>query len=218
MRVYEGDGDTARVYVSGRWGLRFAVKTLIHVRHTPLLFTRPLYTAAVLTAAASSSLIPGTRANAATDTRATVIPSPRIPASMPAPSLRPLSLLNSALHDSPRVPAPAILAPTQRKTPASVPLSPSRAYAAATRISTLSLPTDAPFCLSLPLVSSPSHEHTHNTHTFASTHAHIAPTRKRVHAHDRLKNTHGTMPRPLFVAHHLDEDMSFTASCSPSPP
>ena len=170
-----------------------------------------------------SSLIPGTRANAATDTRATVIPSlPGIPA-FDARTLpfAPPSLLNSALHDSPRVPAPAILAPTtkRKKLCASVPLSlrnsvlmrlphaQALSHYRPTRLS-------ASLCLSSLLL----HTNTQHTHTFASTHAHIAPTRKRVHAHDRLKNTHGTMPRPLFVAHHLDEDMSFTASCSPSPP
>ena len=188
------------------------------------LHSRPLYTAVPFSQQQLplSSLIPGTRANAATDTRATVIPSlPGIPADARTLPFAPPSLLNSALHDSPRVPAPAILAPTtkRKKLCASVPLSLRNSVL--TRLphaQALSHYRDAPFCLSLPLVSSPSHEHTHGTHTFASTHAHIAPTRKRVHAHDRLKNTHGTMPRPLFVAHHLDEDMSFTASCSPSPP
>ena len=55
MRVYEGDGGAARVYVSGRWGMRFAVKTLIHVRHTPFSSLSSLvYSCAVLTAAASA--------------------------------------------------------------------------------------------------------------------------------------------------------------------
>ena len=93
------------------------------------LHSRPLYTAVPFSQQQLplSSLIPGTRANAATDTRATVIPSlPGIPA-FDARTLpfAPPSLLNSALHDSPRVPAPAILAPTtkRKKLCASVPLS-----------------------------------------------------------------------------------------------
>ena len=183
-----------------------------------------VYSCAVLTAAASAlkSHSRHARKRRHGHSRHSNPFSPRDPGlRCPHSSLRPSVSPQLRITHSPRVPAPAILAPTtkRKKLCASVPLSlrnsvlmrlphaQALSHYRPTRLS-------ASLCLSSLLL----HTNTQHTHTFASTHAHIAPTRKRVHAHDRLKNTHGTMPRPLFVAHHLDEDMSFTASCSPSPP
>ena len=167
------------------------------------LHSRPLYTAVPFSQQQLplSSLIPGTRANAATDTRATVIPSlPGIPADARTLPFAPPSLLNSALHDSPRVPAPAILAPTtkRKKLCASVPLSlRNSVLVRLPHAQALSHYRDAPFCLSLPLVSSPSHEHTQHTHIRKHPRAHSTHAQEGTCTRQAQEHTRHDAPTPF---------------------
>ena len=116
MRVYEGDGDTARVYVSGRWGCDLLLK-LLYVRRTPF---------SSLSSLVYKSHSRHARKRRHGHSRHSNPFSPRDPGlRCPHSSLRPSVSPQLRITHSPRVPAPAILAPTtkRKKLCASVPLS-----------------------------------------------------------------------------------------------